>query len=179
MFKDLGRPMRTQSQWSFCCALFFVHRSMNTTRSKFLALCIAISAACLVSGCGPRGESHTIEQIFTDARASYSQTATQVAPEVGSALKSVSESLDKIAGQGAGGDARQISASLADSLTDLMPKAGFTQRAAMSELINQYRQISSSTGAPLTLGAANLKLVAARTYSLLTAELTSTKFRIS
>lgn len=152
---------------------------MNTTRSKFIAFCIATSAACFVSGCGPRGESHTVEQIFTDARESYSQMSTQVAPDVSAALKNVTSSLDKIAGQGGGGDARQISASLADSLTDLLPKSGFTQRAAMSELINQYRQMSASTGAPVTLGAANLKLVAARTYALLAAELTSTKFRIS
>ncbi len=152
---------------------------MKTTPSKFLAFCIATTAACLVSGCGPRGESHTVEQIFSDARATYSQMSAQVAPDVSASLKNVAASLDKIAGQGGGGDARQISASLADGLTDLMPKAGFTQRAAMTELINQYRQLSASTGAPVMLGAANLKLVAARTYNLLTAELTSTKFKIS
>jgi hypothetical protein len=152
---------------------------MNTTRSTLIALCIATSVACSVSGCGPRGESHTVEQIFSDARASYSEMSAQVAPDVSSSLKNLAASLDKIAGQGGGGDARQISASLADGLTDLLPKSGFTQRAAMTELINQYRQIAASSGAPLTLGAANLKLVAARTYSLLSAELTSTKFKIS
>lgn len=152
---------------------------MNTTRSKLLSICVAACTAFLVSGCGPRGESHTVEQVFSDARAAYSQMSAQVAPEVGAALKNVTASLDKIAGQGGGGDARQISGSLADGLTDLLPKAGFTQRAAMTELINQYRQLSTASGAPLTLGAANLKLVAARTYTILSAELTSTKFRIS
>jgi hypothetical protein len=120
-----------------------------------------------------------VEQIFSDARAAYSQMSAQVAPDVNASLKNLVASLDKIAGQGGGGDARQISASLADGLTELLPKSGFTQRPAMTELINQYRQISASSGAPLTLGAANLKLVAARTYSLLSAELTSTKFKIS
>jgi len=152
---------------------------MKMNRSSFIALCIATSAACLVSGCGPRGESHTVEQIFSDARAAYSQMSAQVAPDVNASLKSMVASLDKLAGQGGGGDARQISASLADGLTDLLPKAGFTQRPAITELINQYRQISAASGAPLTLGAANLKLVAARTYTILSAELTSTKFKIS
>ena len=156
-----------------------MHLTMKTSRTRIISLIVPTVVAAFVSGCGPRGESHTVEQIFTDARSNYSQTAAQASTTVGDALKNVTASLDKIAGQGGGGDARQISAGIADTLTDLLPKSGFTQRAAMTELINQYRQISSSTGAPLTLGAANLKLIAARTYTLLSAELTSTKFRIS
>jgi hypothetical protein len=152
---------------------------MKTTVTRILSLIVSTSAALLVSGCGPRGESHTVEQIFTDARSNYTQMSAQVAPDVGPALTDVTSSLDKIAGQGGGGDARQISASLAEGLTALLPKAGFTQRAAMTELIKQYRNLAASSGAPLTLGAANLKLIAARTYSILSAELTSTKFRIA
>lgn len=162
------------------------HRTMKTTVTRILSLIFSTSAALLVSGCGPRGESHTVEQIFTDARANYGVAdgkvrleSGQVNADVQTALTNLTSSLDKIAGQGGGGDARQISASLADGLTALLPKAGFTQRAAMTELINQYRNLAASTGAPLTLGAANLKLIAARTYSILSAELTSTKFRIA
>jgi len=162
------------------------HRTMKTTVTRILSLIVSTSAAVLVSGCGPRGESHTIDQIFTDARANYSDAevnvilaSAQVSPEVQTNLKNLTSSLDKIAGQGGGGDARQISASLADGLTALLPKAGFTQRAAITELINQYRSLAASTGAPLTLGAANLKLIAARTYSIISAELMSTKFRIA
>jgi hypothetical protein len=97
---------------------------------------------------------------------------------VNSSLKTLSGSLDKLAGLGGGGDARQVSASIADSLTGLMPKAGFTQRPQMAELINQYRSISNATGTPTSVGAPNLKLVVARTYTLMSAELTSTKFRL-
>jgi hypothetical protein len=61
----------------------------------------------------------------------------------------------------------------------MLPKSGFTQRAAMTELIKQYRQISEASGTQVAVGAANLKLVAARTYSLLSAEITSTNFSIS
>lgn len=152
---------------------------MKTTFSRILSLIVSTSAVVLVTGCGPRGESHTIEQILNDARANYSDMSAQVAPEIGAALKTLTSSLDKLAGLGGGGDARQVSAGVAEGLTNLLPKAGFTQRPAMAELVNQYRALSSATGAPLTLGAPNLKLVAARTYSILSAELTSTKFRIS
>ena len=152
---------------------------MKITLSRILSLIISTSAVVLVSGCGPRGESHTVEQIFSDARAAYSKMASKASPAMNATLTGLVASLDKIAGQGGGADVRQLSASLADGLTAMLPKAGFTQRAAMTELIKQYRQIAEGTGAQVTAGAPNLKLIAARTYSLLSAEITSTNFRIS
>ena len=152
---------------------------MKTTLSRLLSLVISTSAVVLVAGCGPRGESHTIEQIFSDARAAYSKMASKATPDMNATLRGLATSLDKIAGQGGGGDVRQLSASLADSLTALLPKAGFTQRAAMTELIKQYQIIANGIGSQVSAGAPNLKLIAARTYSLLSAEITSTNFRIS
>ena len=151
---------------------------MKTTFAGFRSLLVAAGALILLSGCAPRGESHTVDQILNDARTSYSETMADVSPDVNSSLKTLSGSLDKLAGLGGGGDARQVSASIADSLTGLMPKAGFTQRPQMAELINQYRSISNATGTPTSVGAPNLKLVVARTYTLMSAELTSTKFRL-
>lgn len=152
---------------------------MKTISHRILSIVVCTAAASLVSGCGPRGESHTVDQIFGDARSSYLSSYVLSSKTAPGEVKAVSDSLDKLAGEGGGGDARQISASVADNLTTLLPKSGFTQRAAMTELINQYRQIANSTGAPLTLGAPNLKLIAARTYTLLVAEFNSTQFRIS
>ncbi|MEN9847240.1 MAG: hypothetical protein RIS36_2387 [Pseudomonadota bacterium] len=152
--------------------------AMKITLSRIISLIISTSAVVLVSGCGPRGESHTIEQIFSDARAAYSKMASKATPDMNATLTGIVGSLDKIARQG-GGDVRQLSAAIADGLTAMLPKVGFTQRPAMTELIKQYRQIAEGTGAHLTSGAPNLKLVAARTYSILSAEITSTNFRIS
>jgi hypothetical protein len=144
-----------------------------------ISLSLLVASTLSVVGCAPRGESHTVDQILSDARAAYGEVSVQLAPEVDSALKSLTQSLDRLAGLQGGGDARQVSSGVVDTLTSLIPKAGFTQRAAMTELINQYRAISTTQGAPLTLGAPNLKLVVARTYSILSSELASTKFRIS
>jgi hypothetical protein len=152
---------------------------MKTTLSRILSLIISTSAVVLVTGCGPRGESHTVDQIFSDARAGYSKMVSKASPEMNATLTGLAASLDKIAGQGGGGDVRQLSNTLADGLTAMLPKSGFTQRAAMTELIKQYRQIAEASGTQVAAGAANLKLVAARTYSLLSAEITSTNFRIS
>jgi hypothetical protein len=144
-----------------------------------ISLSLLVASTLSVVGCAPRGESHTVDQILSDARAAYGEVSVQLAPEVDSALKSLTQSLDRLAGLQGGGDARQVSSGVVDTLTTLIPKAGFTQRAAMTELINQYRTISTTQGAPLTLGAPNLKLVVARTYSILSSELASTKFKIS
>lgn len=138
-----------------------------------------VAATLVLVGCAPRGESHTVDQILNDARSSYASTKVDVPSDVGSSLTTLTGSLDKLAGLGGGGDSRQIAGSVADTLGALVSKAGFTQRPQMSELMNQYRSVAGAQGAPTTLGAPNLKLLVARTYTLLSAELTSTKFRIA
>ena len=141
------------------------------------ALIVGVSSA-LVLGCGPRGESHTVDEIFSDAKAGYVDASGKVTPDLSTSLKTLSGSLDKLAGLGGGGDAPQLSGEIAGTLTTLSAKAGYTARPALAEIINQYRSLANSSGAPTTLGAPNLKLLAARTYSLLTAELVTSQFRL-
>jgi hypothetical protein len=143
---------------------------------KTLALIGA--ASTFMAACGPRGESHTVDEIFTDAKAGYVSASANLTPDLGTSLKTLSGSLDRLAGIGGGGDARPIAGEIAGTLTTLSAKAGYTARPALAELTNQYRSIANSSGAPMTLGAGNLKLLAARTYSLLTAELTTSRFRL-
>ncbi len=129
-------------------------------------------------GCGPRGESHTVEQILDDARVSYQAVSTKALPGDASALKSLQTSLDKLAGIGGGGDAKVVAGDIANSLNGLMTKSGFTVRPAMAELISQYRTVAADSASKVSIGAPNLKLLAARTYSLLTAELSTSQFRL-
>lgn len=147
---------------------------MQTLRS----LVVIGLSSFLVTGCGPRGESHTVDEVFRDAKQGYVDVSGKATSDVGTSLKTLSGSLDKLAGLGGGGDARQISGEVAGTLTTLSAKAGYTARPALAELINQYRSIANSSGASITLGAANLKLLAARTYALLTAELATSQFRL-
>ncbi len=143
-----------------------------------LSVAFVCASSALLAGCGPRGESHTVDEIFTDAKAGYVSVASNLSPDVSTSLKTLSGSLDRLAGVGGAGDARPIAGEVAGTLTTLSAKAGYTARPALAELINQYRSIANSSGAPITLGAANLKLLAARTYSLLTAELNTSKFQL-
>ena len=145
--------------------------------SRFLAL-VVVSGSLLVAGCGPRGESHTVEQILNDARVAYQTSSNKIATGDAVALKSLESSLDKLAGIGGGGDAKVIANDVANTLTNLIVRAGYTARPAMSELINQYRSVAGDKSVSSSIGAPNLKLLAARTYSLIAAELNTTQFKL-
>lgn len=142
---------------------------------------VALSSVALVavSACGPRGESHSVEQILTDSRAAFQRVANSASADTSASLKFLTGALDRIAGLGGGGEAKVISQEIANMLTELGAKAGYTVRPAMAELVNQYRVIASNTEGPVSIGAPNLKLIAARTYSLVASELKTTQFKVS
>lgn len=128
-------------------------------------------------GCGPRGESHSLDQVFADARTSYSSVGTTGVPgDVAEALKKLASELDTLAdkAKSEGTDAKVLAKGIADALDGLTSRSGMTQRASMTELVNQYRAAAHS-GA-LKAGDANLRLLTARTYTLLSSELQTTKF---
>lgn len=134
---------------------------------------------CLISGCAPRGESHTVDEILSDARSNYQSVFASKPSSYKDQLASLATSLDKLAGVGGGGDAKVVSGGIANSLQDLIGHAGLTVRPAMTELINQYRVVAESASRDISIGAPNLKLLVARTYTLIAGELKTTQFKIS
>jgi len=143
------------------------------------SLLFAGVSLCPVNGCAPRGESHTVDEILSDARRGYQSVVVAKAGNYKDQLTSLASSLDKLAGIGGGGDAKVVSGGIADSLQGLIEHAGFTVRPAMTELINQYRVVASSATRDVSIGAPNLKLLVARTYTLVSSELKTTQFKIS
>lgn len=152
-------------------------RNQKLTSRFVSAILCAISFAS-INGCGPRGEAHTIDQILSDARGGYESVASRVSNNDGAAMRTLASNIDKVAGIGGGGDARALSSDIASQLEGLSVRAGYTARPAMAELINQYRNVAADKNSGVSIGAPHLKLLAARTYSLLTAELNTTQFRL-
>lgn len=146
--------------------------------TRFVSTLVCLISCVSIVGCGPRGESHSIDQILSDARGGYESVAGKVSTNEGAAIKSLASNIDKVAGIGGGGDARSLSSDIASQLEGLSVRAGYTARPAMAELVNQYRNVAADKSAGLSIGAPHLKLLAARTYSLLTAELNTTQFRL-
>jgi hypothetical protein len=128
-------------------------------------------------GCGPRGESNSLEQVYSDARASYrSADSAGVPSDVSESLKTLAADLERLAGNQGGGDAKEVSRGVANTLDNLVGRSGMTQRPSMTELVNQYRALAKDGSTPVSIGAPNVKLLVARTYTLLKSELSSTKF---
>ena len=155
----------------------------NLTR-RTLSVCVLFAKCAVLTailgtalGCGPRGESHSLEQVFNDARSAYSTTALAGVPsDVAESLKTLAADLDRLAGIGGGGDAKEVSRGVANTLDNLVTRSGMTQRPSMTELVNQYRALAKDGQTPVSVGAPNVKLLVARTYTLLKSELSSTKF---
>lgn len=146
--------------------------------ARFISVLVCVVSVVSFAGCGPRGEAHTVDQILSDARGGYESVASKVSPNDNGAIRTLTSNIDKVAGIGGGGDARSLSSDIAAQLEGLSVRAGYTARPAMAELVNQYRNVAADKGANVSIGAPHLKLLAARTYSLLTAELNTTQFRL-
>lgn len=143
----------------------------------FRSFVLIFILAALVSGCAPRGETKSLDEVLQLAKDRYAEVAAK-APEgaVRGSLDALTQELDRlVASKGAAAtQARQISM-LLSGLTD---KAGFTARPGLTELSQQYRRIASSGDVPANEGS-RVKLLVARTYNLVASELESTKFSVS
>lgn len=145
---------------------------------RILSVCALVACVAAI-GCGPRGESHSLEQVFSDARTAYTSTGLAGVPsDVSESLKTLAVDLDRLAGIGGGGDAKEVSRGVANTLDNLIARSGMTQRPSMTELVNQYRALAKDGSTPVSVGAPNVKLLVARTYNLLKSELSSTKFAL-
>ena len=151
----------------------------NSFKNGWASLVFVGASFLAVTGCAPRGESHSVDQILSDARGAYMQVVSSVGGDTAASLKYLSGSLDKLAGIGGGGDAKAVSGEIATALTDLGGKVGYTVRPALAELVSQYRTVADGSTTGASLGAPNLKLLVARTYLLMTSELKTTQFKVA
>lgn len=159
--------------------LIFLYECVMRRLGLFSSVLLSGISLCFISGCAPRGESHTVDEILSDARAGYKTIVAGRAQGYKDQLSALQVRLDKLAGIGGGGDARSLSGEVAQSLQTLIQHAGFTVRPAMGEIMNQYRVVATSASKHVSIGAPNLKLLVARTYTLITSELKTTQFKIS
>ena len=144
---------------------------------KRLSLAV-IFAAGVLSGCAPRGESKDLDEILLIARNKYQEISkADVGNDVGKDLEALNQHLESISGLRGNAPVVDSLKQTAEILTKVTDHSGYTQRTAMTELATQYRQISASKELP-TVGTPVLKLLAARTFTIVTAELESTKFKL-
>lgn len=137
---------------------------------SLLALVITLS----VSSCLPRGETHTLDQVLGDAQIRYqSQSRELTNAEVAKAIGEIETKIQEMLAGGDRFDYRAAGTQVSDQLYAVAPHAGYTSRPALGELASQYRNLPAGA----THGAAaRVKLLVARTYSLLSSELEGARF---
>lgn len=134
-------------------------------------LVVALIFSLMVTGCAPRGESKSLDEVYQLAKARYSKVQNTETPEhVSPVLTKLVENLNA-----AGKNGQMDVTGVAGGLADLSNHASFTNRPAFAELAAQYRALSSSKD---KANPAGIKLLASRTYSLLASELETAKFRL-
>lgn len=129
-------------------------------------------------GCMPRGETRTLAEVLAAAQARYADASKAgVSSEVAAMLEKVNVDLQALTSSEDLTGANDEVAAIGEAIAALVSKAGFTSRTALNEIALQYRTLG---GGPVeTLSAAQVKLLASRTYSLLAAELETTKFGLT
>ena len=136
---------------------------------------LVISISLLISGCLPRGETKTLDEIYQSAKANFLTSNKKSVPgEVASAVEALSIKLQAFGEGGQGFNYEQSSRELAEILGSITSHAGYTSRPALGEVATQYRTFA--TQGDSTAISAKAKLLTARAMSLITGELQTTKF---
>ena len=143
-------------------------------RNLSIGVLVALVLSC--TGCLPRGETRTLDEVLTTARERFQRVEqTAVGSDVAQTIKQISARMEGTIQASAGDSAREDLRQVGDMLDSLILRAGYTSRPALGEISAQLRAL----GAAQHVETAQVKLVVARAYGLLASELETTKFAIT
>lgn len=147
---------------------------------KKLSLLFSLSLICCsLLGC-PRGETISLDESLNIAKDRYSKAVLaskdKVPGEVPSSLETIRTSLDKFSSASSADDFKNESKAIADTLKPLVVRSGYTSRVALEEILKRYVTVSEGTSG--SFNTASAKLLAQRTYHVLSAELENTRFSL-
>lgn len=138
-------------------------------------------ALLLATGCMPRGETITLDQSLDVAKERYSNAVLlnkeKVPPDVMPSLENIRSSLDRLASVTSEAGYQQESKIISDSLKPLVTKAGYTSRLSLDEIVKQY-DVAANQSVKIDFAPGTAKLLAQRTYHVISAELESTRFSL-
>ncbi len=142
----------------------------------FLAPLILSFALVFFTGCAPRGETKTLEEILDLAKTRMTKAELDqdgAVPQNVSILKmSLEKALTEV--ETKPNEAAVLFVEISDSISTLIPHAGITSRAALNELAKQYRELGTNK----SVTSDQVKLIVSRTYHAVASELETTKFTL-
>lgn len=137
-------------------------------------LILTISLSLAMISCAPRGEHKTVDEVLKIAKTRFTNIYTSAQEDN---LKELVGVLETLLADKQGLKVKTNSDVVAKKLFTLNSSAGYTVRPAMRELILQFKSIADGKESKL-YNHASLKLIIARTYSLVASELETTAFRL-
>lgn len=138
-------------------------------------LVVAITVGLIA--CAPRGESKSLNEVVAIAKNRFALVQeVPVDAAVKESLKPVVKALEDIVNNPRGGGVTKNSKVIAVALSELSMRTSYTNRPALGELLSQYLVMSTTPASEVN--GASVKLLAARTYSLLASELETRRFTL-
>lgn len=149
---------------------------------RFVATLLLVAVVALLTACEPRGETRSVDEVLRLERTRYVRLVERTEnPQLRQVLDGVNGALDSLLETAAQAQkAEEVAgfgepaAELAKALSTLVNDAGYTARPSIFELANQYRHFAGENGAQ----PSTIKLLVARTYTILASELESTAFGV-
>ena len=150
---------------------------MSAVRGLSLVVFVLVGAA--LSGCAPRGETRSLQQVLETARYQFAKLVREEQSEpLKGTLLGVAKDLEAmVSANGVGAQVTQSSNAVATTLNALIQTAGYTSRASMREILMQHRVLSNDAS-KAEVNPARVKLLVARTYSVISSEVATTKFAV-
>lgn len=141
-----------------------------------------IVVVCLLSfGCKPRGETISLDQSLEIAKQRFAKarllSQTKVPADVSASLDNLKTDLERLSTVASLQSYQQESKSIAEALKPLVAKSGYASRVSIEEIYKQY-VMASETSADFAFAPGTAKLLAQRTYHVLSSELENTRFAL-
>jgi len=129
----------------------------------------------LQSGCLPRGETRSLDQVYQSSKQRfYARSEGDLPSGVGEDLKTIAGNLEQAAHTPASGP---LASQVAKTLETLTFKAGYTSRPAFGEIIKQWRAVEAHPPQS-SRSQSSITLLASRTFSVLASELGGVRFSL-
>lgn len=134
------------------------------------ALLFLAATALFFGGCGPRGETRSLDEVLRTEQQSFEQVLSELKgrPDTES-FQRLTLPLEKLSSVRNGNYVSAASAEIGEILAAYLPRASFTMRPGMDELIRESAALK--TGQTSDSDRQEARLLAARVYSAVTAEL--------
>lgn len=148
-----------------------MQKNYNLYNSSKLIFSISLLSISLL-GC-LRGETKSLTEVYNIAKQRFSDVSKEGIPgNISTSISAVTTSLDNLVN--ASGNSKDVLSKIEVELSTLLPLAGYPVRPAFTEVRNQFLEVSQVG----SVSEAEAKLLAFRTYNVLTEELKGSKFQI-